>query len=607
MTTPIAVDRQGVAVWRLVPVVLATAASVGLAAQTVPAPGRTPTFGLGVGVVVAAMAVLLLRSIPIRWAVGFVVVLGAGVLVRYGVFGTVVDAPIRILGWSAATGAALVMGARFDLERRPPLGPMSGRPASGQRRAAGVVGQVVIVASLLAAAGLTLGPVAATNFAKSATSGEPPELGDRVAGNSLVATDRLDMTARPRLGNTVLMTVTASKSSFWRTAVFDVWDGSAWSRSRAGVSLVVDGDVVADPSDLGATTGATLRQRVRIESRYAEVLPAAPSPVSVSSDQRLVQYADGSLVVGVRAMGPGTTYTVVSRQVGVTEAALRGLAQTSIPEDIARRYASAPRTTARVRDLARSITAGATTDYDKVQAIERWMGEHTTYSLNAPLAPSGVDVVDHFLFTSKVGWCEQIASSLAVMLRSAGVPTRLATGYVPGDWDPVTASYRVRERDAHAWTEVWFPSVGWVPFDPTADVPLAGDAASSPDAGWIWEHLSLLLVVIAIATSLVRPVARGVRSVLRWIGRRSLRRRDRRGWIAEAEHRLERLGEADGRSRAPYETATTLGYDLAERWGDPRALVLGERLDQAIYSASEPTDADRREVERALEELAGSR
>ena len=64
---------------------------------------------------------------------------------------------------------------------------------------------------------------------------------------------------------------------------------------------------------------------------------------------------------------------------------------------------------------------------------------------------------------------------MVVLARSVGIPARLVTGFVPGEQDPVTGTYTVRAKHAHAWAEVWFAGIGWGPFDPTASVPLAGD------------------------------------------------------------------------------------------------------------------------------------
>ncbi len=84
-------------------------------------------------------------------------------------------------------------------------------------------------------------------------------------------------------------------------------------------------------------------------------------------------------------------------------------------------------------------------------------------------------MIDHFLFTSRRGWCEPIASSAVVLLRAAGVPARYATGFQPGARNPVTGRWTVRRSDAHAWAELWIPGHGWTPLDATGAVPSALD------------------------------------------------------------------------------------------------------------------------------------
>ena len=123
--------------------------------------------------------------------------------------------------------------------------------------------------------------------------------------------------------------------------------------------------------------------------------------------------------------------------------------------------------------LASAVTAHDTTTYDKVQSLIHWIGAHTHYSENIPPLPAGADTVDEFLFGNRTGFCEQISTSLAVMLRSLGIPAREAVGYVPGGFDPITDLYQVHANDAHAWVQVWFPGYGWQDFDPTAAVPLS--------------------------------------------------------------------------------------------------------------------------------------
>ena len=106
------------------------------------------------------------------------------------------------------------------------------------------------------------------------------------------------------------------------------------------------------------------------------------------------------------------------------------------------------------------------------------MGRHVRYSTDIPPLLPGQDAVNQFLFGSRVGYCEQISTALAVMLRTLGVPAREAIGYVPGPFDPLSDLYEIQAKDAHAWVQVWFPGAGWQSFDPTAQVPLA-----PPDPG----------------------------------------------------------------------------------------------------------------------------
>ena len=134
---------------------------------------------------------------------------------------------------------------------------------------------------------------------------------------------------------------------------------------------------------------------------------------------------------------------------------------------------------ARVGALARRITAGITTQYDRVEAVQSWIRANTKYDLDVPRDPVGVDAVDHFLFVTRTGFCEQIATSLAVMLRTLGIQTRLVTGYGPGERNPLTGYFEVKQSDAHAWVEVFYPGIGWVPYDPTFGVPEAAPHGSS--------------------------------------------------------------------------------------------------------------------------------
>ena len=90
----------------------------------------------------------------------------------------------------------------------------------------------------------------------------------------------------------------------------------------------------------------------------------------------------------------------------------------------------------RVRDLATTITAAADSPYERALAVQSWLQANTAYDLTVAREPDGVDAVDHFLFATRRGFCEHIASAMVVLLRAAGVPARIATGYGPGIAEP---------------------------------------------------------------------------------------------------------------------------------------------------------------------------
>ena len=123
----------------------------------------------------------------------------------------------------------------------------------------------------------------------------------------------------------------------------------------------------------------------------------------------------------------------------------------------------------RIQDLARQVTAGKTNPYDQATAIESFLRSNYTYTLTPTVPPRDADPLEYFLFTSKQGYCEYFASAMGDLLRSLGIPTRLVNGYGPGSYDEQVGRYVVRESDAHTWVEAYFPTYGWIPFEPTPD------------------------------------------------------------------------------------------------------------------------------------------
>jgi hypothetical protein len=141
------------------------------------------------------------------------------------------------------------------------------------------------------------------------------------------------------------------------------------------------------------------------------------------------------------------------------------------PKDIADTYLQLPPLDERIPQLALQVTAGATTAYDKAHLIETFLRSgRFKYTLVITGKP-GDDPLARFLFESRAGHCEYFASSMAVMLRTLGVPTREVNGFLPGEYNELGGDYVVRASDAHSWVEVFFPGSGWIVFDPTPDAP----------------------------------------------------------------------------------------------------------------------------------------
>ncbi len=127
----------------------------------------------------------------------------------------------------------------------------------------------------------------------------------------------------------------------------------------------------------------------------------------------------------------------------------------------------------RVGDLARDLTRNVNTPFAKALAIQAYLrGPSLEYSHDIDAPPRGSDGVDYFLFESRAGYSAYFASAMAVMLRTVGVPARLAVGYAPGEYDPELGRRLVRDSDSHGWVQVYFPRYGWIDFEPTSTLPV---------------------------------------------------------------------------------------------------------------------------------------
>jgi protein-glutamine gamma-glutamyltransferase len=241
----------------------------------------------------------------------------------------------------------------------------------------------------------------------------------------------------------------------------------------AGITLRVDGVGGARPSSDGTTL---LRRGVTLEKGDSYFVRAyAPNPTKAQMEDVPLGYSREKIAyTQVQLPNPGESAT---EGLGLQSDAAReraALARDNVFVPLrgdptsgwGRRAETAIRNSPyeRMYDLTQRLTANQPTTYAAVKNVERHLQDTFTYSERVPTRP--IPLMG-FLYQEKRGYCQQFSGAMALMLRMAGIPARVAAGFSPGSYNKDTKEYRVRDLDAHSRVEVWFQGIGWVPFDPT--------------------------------------------------------------------------------------------------------------------------------------------
>jgi hypothetical protein len=143
------------------------------------------------------------------------------------------------------------------------------------------------------------------------------------------------------------------------------------------------------------------------------------------------------------------------------------------------RYLQLPALPPAIPALARQVAAGSVDPAEIASRVESFLRGQFRYTLDLERV-SQLDPLQEFLFVRRAGHCEYFAASMAVMLRSLGVPARVVNGFQRGEWNPYGQYYMVRYSDAHSWVEAYLAGVGWVSFDPTPRATVNGLAGRTP-------------------------------------------------------------------------------------------------------------------------------
>ncbi|MDH7486256.1 MAG: transglutaminase domain-containing protein [Anaerolineae bacterium] len=305
------------------------------------------------------------------------------------------------------------------------------------------------------------------------------------------------------LGDTVIMDVRAQAGRYWRGVVYHTYTGRGWLNTDQESTPLGAGESLRVPTyelrqeitqtittfypgtGLLFATGQPLRVLLPAQAEV-NILPddVLPTPTPLPGGGRRADLSpplDISMLFSRSRLREGQSYSLVS---SISQADVESLraAGDAYPDWVRERYLQLPEELPqRVRDLAQTITAQYKNPYDKATALERYLREMPYNDKIAPPPPDR-DAVDYFLFGVREGYCDYYASAMVTMARAVGIPARLAAGYSRGEYQKESGVYRVRERNAHAWVEVFFPRYGWVEFEPTANEPQIVRAPRPPGA-----------------------------------------------------------------------------------------------------------------------------
>ena len=318
----------------------------------------------------------------------------------------------------------------------------------------------------------------------------------------------------PTSGKQVL-SVRAARPGFWKTENLDDFDGTGWVEAEQAQPSLGDAAPATPAPSAAATATWTQSLRVTVGTMYTTQIVAS------GTAQRPRNVPDGvtpgpspGTWIANQQLGPGDAYLVkvYAPTPSGAELASAGtsnapsldyyrtmfvpvLGATSVPGSVVfapfgsspaaagARYVSstlAASPYAPAYRLAQRLAAGASTPYAFVQRVFDYLQHGYKYDTYAPRSAYPIET---FLFNAKYGYCQQFAGAMALLLRMGGVPARVGVGFEPGSYDSSTGDWVVDDFEAHAWVEAWFPTYGWVAFNPTpsttASAKLGSFAAAS--------------------------------------------------------------------------------------------------------------------------------
>ncbi len=288
-----------------------------------------------------------------------------------------------------------------------------------------------------------------------------------------------------------VLVLAAPRPLYLRTVTYDIYTGRGWDQSESVRRNVEAGDYLFNEltTERPIVAEAVTVEEIGIEMRQTigRNLFTAGSPLQVYAPTVVVEPLGHPLLGAIEhasALGAGEAYEQLVAISTATEAEL-GAAGDAYPQEVLDLYLDTPGLTPEVARLAESVTSRAENNYERAEMLATFLSRDPTfsYATTAAVPPSDRDLVDFFLFdpaANRSGYCQYFASAMVVMARSLGLPARLAAGFAPGERQD-DETFLVREANAHAWAEIYFPGYGWEIFESTKSIsPGFGRASGDP-------------------------------------------------------------------------------------------------------------------------------
>jgi transglutaminase-like putative cysteine protease len=284
------------------------------------------------------------------------------------------------------------------------------------------------------------------------------------------------------VGKDLVFRVRAPAKLYWLGQVYDRYDGKTWTASP----MLREGKSGLDR--FRPRNEQEIVQVFRVEknvtrhlvgayrpTKYEYLNPNASKDVPLPGSQiNIDRFLGGTTFKDDRVPEPPWTYRVTSMTPALGSDNPMAPWESNLRRGWNYRYVPRELVTPRMRRLVADLTSGVEGDMAKATAIRNFLRENYTYNIEAPAIPKDREVVDYFLFETREGYCQHFAQSMTVLARLAGLPSRVATGFLPGDYNVLANCFEVYEYHAHAWCQVFIEPWGWLTFDgvPPGELPM---------------------------------------------------------------------------------------------------------------------------------------